>query len=111
MSAVAESVDISARAFWARPFMEREDVFARFRREEPVSWHRPYESQLMPPDADTPGFWSAWKYDDIRAVSRNPRVFCSGRGMLMEDFPKIETMLAPSGEFRIRVTPRAEGSR
>lgn len=92
----APDSDISARAFWAQPYEVREPVFARFRAECPVSWHRPYESELMPPEEDTPGFWSVWRHDDIRAVSRNAKVFCSGQGMLMEDFPEVVSQMSQS---------------
>ena len=54
----APDADISARSFWAQDFERRDATFARFRAECPVSWHRPYESELMPPDEDTAGFWS-----------------------------------------------------
>ena len=50
----------------------------------------------MPPDEDTAGFWSVWKYDDIRAVSRNAKIFCSGQGMLMEDFPEVVATMSQS---------------
>ena len=81
--------DISSRDFWKQDFWKRNEVFAKYRAECPVSWHRPYESTLMPPDEDTPGFWSVWKAEDIRYVSRNAKLFNSGDGMLMEDFPEV----------------------
>jgi cytochrome P450 len=92
----AADADISARAFWSQDYEAREQVFRRFRSECPVSWHRPYESELMPPDDDTPGFWSVWRHADIRAVSRNANVFCSGHGMLMEDFPDVVSQMSQS---------------
>ena len=88
--------DISARSFWAQDFETRDRVFARFRSDCPVSWHRPYESELMPPDGDTPGFWSVWRFEDIRMVSRNAKLFCSGQGMLMEDFPEVVATMSQS---------------
>ncbi|WP_354700820.1 Methyl-branched lipid omega-hydroxylase [Paraconexibacter sp. AEG42_29] len=83
------AADISARGFWERPYEERDDVFATFRKECPVSWHRPYESTLLPPDEDTPGFWSLWRWADCREVSRDVSRFVSGKGIVMEDFPEI----------------------
>lgn len=88
--------DIAARDFWAKPFEEREKVFAKMREECPVSYHRPYESTLLPPDEDTPGFWSVWKWEDCREVSRDPKRFCSGKGIVMEDFPEIVQIAAHS---------------
>jgi cytochrome P450 len=87
MSTTSVDLDISARSFWAKPFEEREQTFAWFRANEPVSYRRPYESTLVPPDENTPGFWALSKYEDMRAVSRDTETFCSVKGILMEDFP------------------------
>lgn len=46
------------------------DVFTRLRREDPVHWN---------PEADGRGFWAITKYDDIVAISKNPRLFSSAR--------------------------------
>ena len=46
------------------------EVFTRLRREDPVHWN---------PEADGRGFWSILKYDDITAISKNPRLFSSAR--------------------------------
>ena len=84
-----EDADLSSRAFWNRPYDEREKVFARLRAECPVSWHRPYESTLMPPDEDTPGFWSITRYEDCREISRDAKRFINSKGVLMEDVPEV----------------------
>jgi cytochrome P450 len=89
-------LDISARSFWAKPFEERERVFARLREEQPVSWHRPYESTLMPPEADSPGFWAVTRFEDCREVSRDIERFVSGQGIVMEDIPYIVAVAAHS---------------
>lgn len=96
-------LDLSARSFWAKSFEEREETFAYLRANEPVSWHRPYESTLQPPDEDTPGFWSVTRYEDIRRVSRDAKSFISGKGIVMEDFPEVvqvatTSFLAMDGE-------------
>jgi len=88
--------DISAQEFWARPRSEREADFARLRAEQPVSWQRQPEGLLVPPEgadegADahlTGGYWALTRYDDIRAVSRNPQDFCSAKGVMFEDVPQ-----------------------
>jgi linalool 8-monooxygenase len=46
------------------------DVFTALRREDPVHWN---------PQAGGRGFWSITKYDDITAISKNPRLFSSAR--------------------------------
>jgi len=60
----AVDLDISARSFWAKPYEEREKTFAWLRANEPVSYHRPYESTLVPPEPDSPGFWALTKHED-----------------------------------------------
>ena len=82
-------LDLAARSFWEQDFEQREKAFARLRNERPVSYSRPYESTLLPPDENTPGFWSVTKAADCRYVSRNAELFCSGKGVLMEDMPEI----------------------
>jgi cytochrome P450 len=89
------ALDLAARGFWAQSFDEREKAFARLRVENPVSYHRPYESTLLPPTDTTPGFWSVVRAEDCRYVSRNADLFCSGRGVLMEDMP-IEALARTS---------------
>jgi linalool 8-monooxygenase len=46
------------------------EVFARMRREAPVAWNA---------EDDGRGFWSVTRYEDIVAVSKNPKVFSSER--------------------------------
>ena len=46
------------------------EVFARLRREAPVAWN---------PEKDGQGFWAVTCYEDIVAVSKNPKVFSSAR--------------------------------
>ncbi len=49
--------------------------YAWLRANDPVHWH---------PEADGPGFWAITKYDDIRSISRRPRLFSSAaRGISM----------------------------
>ena len=45
--------------------------FKRLRQEAPVYLH---------PEPDGPGFWCITKYDDLRYISRDPRLFSSARG-------------------------------
>ncbi len=89
-------LDLASRAFWAQPFDVREQAFAHFRREHPVAYHRAYESTLLPPDEDTPGFWSITKWDHCRQVSRDVDTFISGQGILMEDMPEVVTLATTS---------------
>jgi cytochrome P450 len=53
------------------------DQYAWLRANDPVHWH---------PEADGPGFWAITKYDDIRTVSRQPKLFSSAaRGISMAE--------------------------
>ena len=48
------------------------DELARLRRDDPVHQY-------------APNSWTVARYDDVRAVSRDPERFCSGRGVLLND--------------------------
>ena len=52
--------------------------FRRLREEAPVYWHD---------EPDGPGYWVVTKYEDLRHVSRNPRIFSSTRGTNIFDLP------------------------
>jgi cytochrome P450 len=55
----------------------RGDPYAMWRwlrEHDPVYWH---------PPAELPGFWALTKYDDIRAVYRDPATFSSAGGILL----------------------------
>ena len=47
------------------------DIFTRLRRETPVFWNP------EPDDPNHEGFWGLTRYDDIVAVSKNPKLFSS----------------------------------
>ena len=81
-----KDIDLSARSFWAKSPEERDQAFAVLRRENPVSWSRPAESDLLPAELNTKGFWSLTKQADIRMASRHTEVFSSAQGITMEDF-------------------------
>lgn len=96
MALQTPSIDLAARSFWAQTPEERDAAFAYMRRETPVFWSRPAESDLLPPELNTRGFWSLTKYEDIRYASRNPQIFSSAGGITMEDFAPEMTELAQS---------------
>lgn len=80
--------DLHTFAFWERPREQRMAGFKWLRENDPVSWHPPAESLLLPPEENTKGFWSITKHADIQQVSRSP-VFCSGQGVFMEEMPEV----------------------
>lgn len=84
-----DPTDISSHEFWAKPPAERDAVFAQLRRERPISWHRPAETDLMP-NPDDPGFWALTRNADIVEASRKADVFSSSvefGGVMLEDVP------------------------
>jgi cytochrome P450 len=89
-------LDIARKAFWAQPPDVRDEVFARIRRENPVFWSGPPESDLLTPEEMVGGFWSLTRYDDIQFASRHPEIFSSQGGITMEDFSPEMTEAAQS---------------
>ncbi|MGI5127330.1 cytochrome P450 [Pseudonocardia sp. CA-107938] len=90
MIRVHDALDISSRAFWALPPDQREPAFAELRRERPLSWHPPAETDLLP-DEDDPGFWALVTHADIVAVSRDAETWGSGQrygGVMLENVPE-----------------------
>ena len=85
-------VDISSNAFWAKSFEERDESFARLRREAPVSWHPPTE---VPYPHEEAGFWAVVRNDDINTVSRQTQRFGSRFGVSLDALPlDLEKSLA-----------------
>ena len=89
-------IDLSTREFWAKHPDERDAAFAVLRRENPVPWSRPAESDLLPPELNVRGFWSLTTQEDIRYASRHPEIFSSAEGITMEDFPPDAREMAQS---------------
>jgi cytochrome P450 len=77
-------IDISSSEFWAKPFDERDESFARLRHEAPVSWHPPTE---FPFPHDETGFWAVVRNDDINTVSRQTQRFGSRYGVSLDAVP------------------------
>jgi cytochrome P450 len=93
MSTTPVSTDLESFAFWARDRPERETAFRWLREHDPVSWHPPAESLLLPPELNTNGFWSIVKHEHIREISRQPKLFSSAAGVFMEDLPPEATAM------------------
>ncbi len=89
-------IDLADRNFWAKPPEERDKAFAVLRKENPVAWSRPADSDLLPPEQNLKGFWSLTKHEDIRYASRHPEIFSSEQGITMEDFPREILLMSQS---------------
>lgn len=87
MSTVPAAPDIGTMDFWTRDHETREAAFAWLRKHDPVSWHPPAESLLLPSEQNTKGFWAVTKHEHIREISRQPKIFSSAQGVFMEDLP------------------------
>src|SRR3954468_4425589 len=71
------------------------DQYAWLRAHDPVHWH---------PQADGPGFWAITKYADIRAISRQPRLFSSAaRGVMLAE--PDDAGLAASRQMMLVMAP------
>jgi cytochrome P450 len=78
------SVDITSHDFWSRPFAARDETFARLRRGEGLTWHRPLDSMFP---MDEPGFWALTRRADITFVSQHPELFTSAQGVALNPMP------------------------
>jgi cytochrome P450 len=77
-----DELDLSNFDFWAEPREVREGAFKTLRRERPIAYFdlpQPENSQ-MPPEFFEGGVYVLSKYRDIVDASRQPEIFCSGRG-------------------------------
>ncbi len=80
-----DPVSISPLSFWELTAEEREPYFKLLRDERPVSWHPPIEGTMIPAPVD--GVWAITRNEDIGYVSKNPDIFCSGQGVIIEAVP------------------------
>jgi cytochrome P450 len=83
-----EEIDLSSHLnFWAREREFRDAAFKTLRDESPFQFfsERVMEGSPFPPG---PGYRALTRHDDIWHVSRNPQLFCSGRGSNIGDLPQ-----------------------
>jgi len=70
-------IDLSQTDFWAQPLRERHAAFAQLRsRDEPPFFAEP-EAPFATPGG---GYYALVRHADVAEASRNPQVFCSGKG-------------------------------
>src|ERR1700756_856715 len=79
--------DLGSLEFWGRTAEERDQYFAWLRSEAPISRHEPPEDILGLAEQDRRGYWAVVRYEDVRAISRDPSTFCSGQGTQFADAP------------------------
>jgi cytochrome P450 len=79
-----EHIDISDIDFWGWPLADRQAAFAMLRAQE----HPPFypEPEFIFPAG--PGYYALVRHADVVEASRNPEVFCSGKGAVsIPDLP------------------------
>ena len=70
------------------------EVFAWLRENDPVHWHE---------EPGGRGFWAVTRYEDVKAVGRNPAAFSSARGILIPDGAEVSGEGGP-GSPRMMLT-------
>ena len=79
-------IDLSDPQFWVKDRSFREGAFKTLRDESPFHFfsERVIEGAPFPPG---PGYRAVTRHDDIWHISRNPQLFCSGKGSNIGDLP------------------------
>ncbi len=80
-----DDIDLSDPLFWARPEEEREGAFATLRAERPISFHEERDYVVFP---QGPGYYALSRHRDVLDASRQPELFCSGKGSNIGDMPE-----------------------
>ncbi len=95
------TVDLSDREFWAAPWARRFEAFDALRADAGLPW---FAEPEFPGFERGPGFRAVTRHADVEHVSRNPDLFCSGRGAVsildlpteaLEFFGSLISMDAP----------------
>ena len=83
-----DEIDLSDMTFWERPPLEREAAFRTLREQKPLAFFT--EPEMPGPIPAGEGYRAVVKYDDILEVSKNPEVYCSGKGATsIADMPEF----------------------
>jgi methyl-branched lipid omega-hydroxylase len=74
-------IELSDLDWWMRPLEEREAAFARLRAERPIA-------RMVHEGEQRTEYWAVTRHADVIEASRNPALFCSGRGTSIVDLPQ-----------------------
>jgi cytochrome P450 len=80
-----DDIDLSDEGFWALSEEDREGAFATLRRERPISF---FPERAYGPFPPGPGYWALTRHQDVLDASRQPELFCSGKGSNIGDMPE-----------------------
>ena len=82
-----DDVDLSDLEWWTRPMQEREDGFAALRAGRPIA---PMVFPALPEAGfEEVRYWSVTRHADVVDASRQPGLFCSGKGTNILDLPPM----------------------
>jgi len=73
-----DAIELSTPEFWEKSLPEREGAFLKLRREDPIRKFK--EIDFIPGLPVGDGFYVITRHADILEISRQPELFCSGRG-------------------------------
>jgi len=79
-------IDLSSEEFWTQPRDWRDGAFKTLREQAPFQFFEEIQIEDSPIPAG-PGYRALTRHDDIWHVSRNPQLFCSGKGSNIGDLP------------------------
>ena len=79
-------IDLSTPEFWTAPREWRFGAFRTLRDEDPFRHFEEFQPEESPFPRG-PGYRALVRHDDIWHVSRNPQLFCSGKGSNIGDMP------------------------
>jgi methyl-branched lipid omega-hydroxylase len=79
-------IQLSDPAFWITDRDHREAVFRTLRDTPGLRY---FDEWVFPdsPFPQGPGYWALVRHEDVFAASRNPQLFCSGKGSNIGDMP------------------------
>jgi len=72
-----DEVNLSAMEFWELDQLTRAEVFRQFRASDPFPFFEEPENPIGP---NGPGYYVLTRHRDVVAASKNPELFCSGKG-------------------------------
>ncbi len=101
-----DDIDLSNVVFWSLPIPEREGAFQKLRREDPIRKFK--EVDFIPGLEAGDGYYAITRHADILEISRQPELFCSGRGATsINDLPTEMLRVLRLDDQHGRPAPRA----
>ena len=89
-TSAVDEIDLSDLEWWARPLADREEAFALLRTERPIARMvmpelvYPEVPELSQPETE---YWAVTRHAELVEASRQPALFCSGKGTNILDLP------------------------